>query len=226
MLVFETLGKASTPDGRQLSLHRRDRDYFIYIEGEELMTSRAFGSEAALAEIACERLPDAERPRVLIGGLGIGFTLRAALDVLPAEAEVVVAELIPEVVGWNREHLGHLTDEPLEDPRTEIRVADVHRVLKGSADEEWDAVMLDVDNGPSAWCIEANLRLYGRSGLDRIRRVLKPGGVLGVWSAYRDAAFVKLLGKSGFDARFHTVRGRGDKGHRHTIFIGRKRGGR
>ena len=170
MKAFETLDRFTTPDGQALTFHRRGADFFVYLDGEELMSSRAPGSERALAELACAGLEG--RPRVLIGGLGLGFTLRAALDVLPGRAEVVVAELFAKVIEWNRTWLGDLQAGALTDRRTRIVHADVWELVEREA--PWDAVLLDVDNGPEAWCFEANSRLYDRAGLERIRAAL-PG---------------------------------------------------
>jgi len=218
MKPFETLDSVKTPEGRVLSLHRRDGGFFILLDREELMATRAPGSEVALAEFGCKDLPS-KAPRVLIGGLGLGFTLRAALDVLPSAAEVVVAEVFPAVVEWNRTHLKDLQGDALSDRRTRIVTADVWNLLEEEG--SFDAVLLDVDNGPQAACLEVNDRLYERAGMAKIRRALKPGGMLAVWSASTDPMFVKSLRKGGFDARAQNVRSHGLKGNRHTIFLAR-----
>ena len=218
MKAFETLDRFKTPDGRELTFHRRDGDYFVYLDGEELMSTRAPGSEKALAELACEGL--GERPRVLIGGLGLGFTLRAALDVLPAGAEVVVAELFAEVIEWNRTWLRDLQGGALTDRRTRIARADVWDLVRRQG--PWDAILLDVDNGPEAWCFDSNRRLYDRAGLDRIRQALKPRGVAAFWAAQADPRFLKALRKAGFDARRHTVRAHRGRGARHSVFVARR----
>ena len=202
MKAFETLDRFTTPDGQELTFHRRDGDYFVYLDGDELMSSRAPGSERALAELACDGLSG--RPRVLIGGLGLGFTLRAALDVLPGGARVVVAELFDKVIEWNRTWLADLQGGALTDRRTRIAHADVWELVEREA--PWNAILLDVDNGPEAWCFESNSRLYDRPGLARIRAALAPGGVVAFWAAQADPRFLKLLRKSGFKARSHTVR--------------------
>ena len=219
MRPFETLDRVTTPEGRELSLHHHDGHYFIHLDGEELMSTWVHGSESALAELACEGLRKRRLPRVLIGGLGLGFTLRAALEILPEQAEVVVAELFPRVVEWNRKHLVSL-GRPLDDRRVRIHDGDVVGLLRQSPEGSFHAVMLDVDNGPSEWCMKSNGVLYDRDGLQHIRRVLAPGGALAVWSAYPDPAFVKSLRRCGFRASAQTVRGRGRKGPRHTIFLG------
>lgn len=233
MRPFETLGTTVTPDGRTLTLHRRDGDFFLYLDGEELMSSRAPGSEIALAELALAELVRSRKTgprdcRVLIGGLGLGYTLRATLGLVSQGSEVVVAELLPAVVDWNRTELADL-GRPLEDRRVGVEQRDVAEVIAQGRRRKFDVILLDVDNGPSAWCLEENSRLYGRDGIRRVREALSPGGVLGVWSAYRDARFVESLDKAGFAARAVSVRARGDKGARHVVFLGReteKAGGR
>jgi spermidine synthase len=170
--------------------------------------------------MACGDLSSAKGPRVLIGGLGLGFTLRAALGVLPRNAQVVVAELFPRVVEWNRTHLTSL-GRPLEDPRARIHDGDVVGLLRDSPSHHYHAVLLDVDNGPSEWCLKSNGALYSREGLQQIKQSIVPGGILAVWSAYPDPVFVKNLRKRGFEASSQTVRGHGKKGPRHTIFLGR-----
>jgi len=215
--AFETLGRFTTPEGQELTFHRRDDDYFVYLDGDELMSSRAPGSERALAELACSELSG--RPRVLIGGLGLGFTLRAALDALPAGAKVVVAEVFSCIIEWNRTYLPDLQGEALTDRRTRITHADVWDLIPKEA--PWDAILLDVDNGPEAWCLRSNRRLYDRPGLAQIRAALAPGGLVGFWSAHSDPRFVKTLSKSGFEARSHTVRAREGRGARHTVFLAR-----
>lgn len=218
MKAFETLGRFTTPDGQDLTCHRRDGDYFVYLDGEELMSSRAPGSEQALAELACAALTG--RPRVLIGGLGLGFTLRAALDVLPSGARVIVAEVFDCIIEWNRSFLADLQGDALTDRRTLIERADVWDLMRERA--PWEAILLDVDNGPAAWCLHTNRRLYDRSGLARIRAALSPNGLVAFWSAQSDPRFVKALRKSGFDARSHTVRAHHGRGAKHTVFIARR----
>lgn len=217
MKPFETLAETTTAEGRRLTLHRHDVDFFIHLDGDELMSTRRHHSEAMLAEAAVRELGSTARPKILIGGLGLGYTLRAALDVVPADGRIVVAELFPAVVDWNRKYIDP-TAEALEDRRVEVVERDVRAVIFDS-NGAFDAILLDVDNGPSAWCLASNGRLYGTEGVAAIRRALKPRGVLGVWSAFRDPAFVALLNKSGFSARADMVRARGEKGSKHTIFM-------
>ena len=188
--------------------------------GRSLMSSRMHGSEQALAALAFKtiRAPDAS---VLVGGLGMGFTLRAALDLLPPEATVVVAELVAAVVEWNRGVLGPLANHPLRDARVLVAVGDVADVLRSSA-ERFNAVLLDVDNGPDAFTATANARLYDDQGLAAARRALRPGGVLAVWSAWEDRRFEQRLRYAGFIVQVERVRARLKKGGpRHTIFLAR-----
>lgn len=222
MKPLETLDSVTTPDGHRLSLHRRDGDVYICLDGEELISTRAPGSESELGRMACSGLARSKHPRVLIGGLGLGYTLRAALEVLPAGASVVVAEVFAAVTSWNRDVLADLHCGSLEDPRVEIVERDVWFLINEPGRRLYDAILLDVDNGPDAWCLESNSRLYSGAGLDRIKRALSPGGLLAIWSSDDDRTFVKRLGKNGFDASSTTVRSRGRKGTRHTIFMARK----
>lgn len=186
--------------------------------GKSLMSSRMHGSEQALAALAFRRMraPDA---CVLVGGLGMGFTLRAALDLLPGDATVVVAELVPAVVEWNRGSLGSLAGNPLRDTRVRVEIGDVADTLRSSPGR-FDAVLLDVDNGPDAFTATTNARLYNDHGLAAARAALKPDGVLAVWSAWEDRKFEQRLRYAGFTVHVERVRGRLKKGGpKHTIFI-------
>ena len=215
MKIFETLARYTTPSGQELVLHRRDGDFFVNLDGEELMASRAPESERALARMACEGLGrSTPRPRVLIGGLGLGYTLNAALGVLPATAEVVVAEVFACVIEWNRTFLADFQGDALTDSRTQIRHVDVWDEIRLGG--PWNAIMLDVDNGPDAWCLEQNQRLYDRRGLAIIKSALAPGGVAAFWSAQRNDRFLKMLKKSGFDARCRNIKA---QGVRHQVFL-------
>jgi spermidine synthase len=189
--------------------------------GRSLMSSRMHGSEQALAAFAFRPMRAVE-PQVLVGGLGMGFTLRATLDLLNADATVVVAELVPAVVAWNRGPLGPLAGHPLRDPRVRVETGDVAETLQSSPGR-FDAVLLDVDNGPDAFTATANARLYGDQGLAAARDALTPGGVLAVWSAWEDRRFEQRLRYAGFVVEVERVRGRLRKGGpKHTIFIGRR----
>lgn len=220
MLPWETLERARTPDGSELVLARRGQDYSIRIDNRELMTSRTHGSEEILAQAACAPIRRRQAPRVLIGGLGMGYTLRAALDTLGPEASVVVAELTPQVLEWNRTHLAELAGKPLDDPRARVELVDVGNLLDGKT--KWDAVMLDVDNGPESLVREGNDRLYDLAGLARIHRSLTPGGMLAIWSAGNDPRFVNRMRTVGFkNSRSECARARGGKkGPRHFVFLG------
>ena len=219
MKPWETLGRARTPDGNELTLMRHPSEWAILIDGERLMTSRMHGSEDALARLGCERARTQAAPRVLIGGLGMGYTLRAALDSLPAHAEVVVAELVPEVVQWNREYLGPLTGFPLNDPRTVIELTDVVEVISGSPGG-FDALMLDVDNGPEALVQEGNASLYDAAGIAMSRASLRKGGVIAYWSVSDDPRFERRLKAAGFKVQREHVRSRPSKrGFKHTVLL-------
>jgi spermidine synthase len=219
---FEVLGEALTPDGTVLRLTRRDHEYIILANGKSLMSSRMHGSEEALATFACRRVGTLEEPCVLIGGLGMGFTLRATLDLLPPDAMVVVAEMVPAVVEWNRGPLGPLAGHPLKDKRVRIEIGDVAVTLR-SAQDKFDAVLLDVDNGPTAFTASDNAWLYDDRGIVAARAALKRGGVLAVWSARDDHKFEKRLRYGKFAVQVERVRGRLKKGGpHHTIFLGHK----
>jgi spermidine synthase len=203
-----------------MKLTRRDNEYIILANGKSLMSSRMHGSEEALATLACRRVRTLEQPCVLVGGLGMGFTLRATLDFLPQDAMVVVAELVPAVVEWNRGPLGPLAGHPLKDKRVRVDVGDVAVTLSSSRGR-FDAVLLDVDNGPAAFTASDNAGLYGDRGLAAARAALKMGGVLAVWSAREDRKFEQRLRYGGFAVQVERVRGRLKKGGpRHTIFLG------
>jgi spermidine synthase len=224
MKPWELLGEARMSDGTDLKLQRRDREYVIFAAGKILMSSRMHGSEEALAAFACERASTAASPAILIGGLGMGFTLRATLDLLPADATVVVVELQPAVVAWNRGPLGPLADHPLDDARVRLEDGDVFATIRASRNR-FDAVLLDVDNGPDAFTTSTNAGLYGDDGLAAIRRALKPGGLLAVWSAWEDRKFEQRLRYGGFTVKVERVRARlKHGGPRHTIFIGQTAG--
>jgi spermidine synthase len=223
MKVRELLATAHVPGGQELRLFRRDRDYMIALDRNELMNSRMSGSEEALATLTCARLPDRASPQLLIGGYGMGFTLRAALAVLPADASVVVAELVPDILEWARGPMAELTNGCLDDPRVTVLEKDVAALID-SAQARYDAILLDVDNGPDGLTREENDRLYSTSGLAAAKRALVPGGILAVWSAADDPAFTRRLSASGFAAEKIQVRARSNgKGAQHTIWLARPR---
>jgi spermidine synthase len=223
--TLELLGQALSRDGTVVKLMRRSDEYIILANGKSLMSSRMHGSEEALAASGCRRARTLERPTVLIGGLGMGFTLRAALDLLPADATVVVAEIVPAVVEWNRGPLGPLAGHPLKDARVRVEVDDV-AVILGSHRERFDAVLLDVDNGPSAFAAANNDWLYDHRGIAAARAALKMDGVLAVWSAREDPKFEQRLRKGRFAVEVEQVRGGRKGGPRHTLFLGHKAAGR
>jgi spermidine synthase len=218
------LAEARTPDGTLLALTRRDTELVIMAGGKILMSSRMHGSEEAMAGMACKRLPSLSGACVLIGGLGLGYTLRATLDLLPADATVVVSELIPAIVEWHAGPLGALANKPLADKRVQVETKDVIATLRSSPGR-FDAVLLDIDNGPEAFTESANAGLYNDRGIATIKAALKPGGVLAVWSAWEDRRFEQRLRYAGFKVEVERVRARLKKGGpRHTIFLGRVQG--
>jgi spermidine synthase len=220
MKPWENIASARAPDGTLLELVRRGDEWVVRAAGRTLMTSRTHGSEQALASFALEgrRRPSA----VLIGGLGLGFTLRAALDLLPRGSRVVVSELVAELAAWNRGPVAHLTGRPLDDPRVEVRIGDVTDAI-ADAQEQFDAILLDVDNGPSAPILSANRRLYDAAGIRACRRALRRGGVLAVWSTGPDDGYIAALGRAGLVAEHRRIQtGHGRKGIRHVIFLARK----
>ena len=223
MIPWQQLDSASVPGGRELRLWQRGTEFAIRLDGNELMNSRLFASEEALATFACERLRGRAAPAVLIGGLGMGFTLRAALAGLGPRARITVAELVPAVVGWARGPLAALFCASLDDPRVTVREADVADLI-GSGRGAWDAILLDVDNGPEGLTATANDALYGPVGLGAAHAALRPGGILAVWSSGPDPAFLRRLGRSGFAVEEKRVRAhRGRSGTRHVIWLGARR---
>lgn len=222
MRPFVVLDSAVTPEGRRLTLHQRDESFFIFLDGEELISTRAPGSERVLAELGCAGFPHREAPRVLIGGLGFGYTLRAALGVLPRRARVEVAEISPAVVRWNRERLPRLFSDTLRDPRVKILEQDVRAVVAAGS-ERYDAILLDVDDGPDAGLVKLEDSLYHQDNLLLLVQALVPGGRLAIWSASPFPPFVKRMKKAGLvGARAVEARGRADRGDRHTVFLAHK----
>lgn len=222
MKPFELLGQTLSADGTVLKLVRRGDEYLILADGAILMSSRMHGSEEALAAFACQGMQKLKRPSVLIGGLGMGFTLRAALDLLSAGATVVVAELAPAVVEWNRGPLGPLAGHPLKDKRVRVETGDIGAILRSSVGQ-FDAVLLDVDNGPAALTASNNAGLYDERGIAAVNAALKMEGMLAVWAVREDRKFEQRLREGGFDVQVQRVRGRLKKGGpHHTIFLGRK----
>jgi spermidine synthase len=224
MKPFQTLAETTTAEGRYLKLHEHDGDYFILLNGQQLMSSRANESEIELARVACRFLEGKTSPRILVGGLGMGFTLKAVLDLVGPDAIVETVELMPEVVAWNREHLRSLNGTALDDERVKILVEDVFAVLQRAPDNPYDVILMDVDNGPVAFVLEKNRRLYRDQGVELMVNALTPDGCVAVWSAGKDRSFADRLYKAGLKvdvigAKAH-ANARRDS---HVIFIGRKR---
>lgn len=207
--------------GAELILSRRGDEYAIRVDNRELMNSRSFGSEQVVASMACERLDGVAAPHVLIGGLGMGFTLRTTLDRLPAEAKVTVAELVPGVVDWNRQYLGELAGKPLEDPRVELFVGDAADIIR-SHSSTFDAVVLDIDNGPHSKSSSTEGWLYSDSGLEAIHRCLRSRGVLSIWSAGPTEGFARRIRRRGFTVDEKRVRGRERKGDQYRIWLAQR----
>ncbi|WP_375270729.1 spermidine synthase [Sphingomonas sp.] len=219
MVPRELIGTARVPGGEDLRLFRRGADFMIVLERNELMNSRMSGSEEALATMTLERLGGRPAPRLLIGGYGMGFTLRAALAVLPGDARVTVAELVPEIIAWAQGPMAALTGGCLDDQRVGVVQVDVADMIS-EGPGEYDAILLDVDNGPDGLVRAANNRLYAMRGLHLAREALRPGGVLAVWSAAPDSAFARRLSSAGFAVEERTVRARSNgKGATHTIWF-------
>jgi spermidine synthase len=224
MIPWKPLDRARVPgSGSELVLYQRGDEFSIRVDGRALMNSRVYASEDELAVIACARVRDCKDPHLLIGGLGMGYTLATALGRLGARAKVVVAELVPSVVGWNRTHFGHFTGHPLRDKRVSVREEDVGRVMR-SQPGAYDAILLDVDNGPEGLTRTSNDRLYAQAGIAEAIAALRPGGVLAVWSAGTNGAFVARLRRAGLAVDEVAVRSRGRRGGaRHTLWFATRR---
>ncbi|MGI3212955.1 spermidine synthase [Roseovarius tibetensis] len=225
MLPWIHLATATAPQGDTLRLMRRGDEFSIRIDGgNELMNSRLGGSEEALATFSLARLAGRAAPRVLIGGLGMGFTLRAAQAAAPGDARLIVSEIVPELVDWAGHHMAAVFGDCLSDPRVEIRTGDVGAAICAETGA-FDAILLDVDNGPDGLTVAGNDALYSEAGLKAARRALTAGGVLAIWSAAPDQAFAKRLSRCGFDVSEQKVRaGRTKRGARHTIWIALRSG--
>ncbi len=211
MIPWSHIDTAQVPGGGELRLLRRGAEFSIKLGANELMNSRLSATEQALATIACEKIKSRERPRILIGGLGMGFTLRAALVVLGKQAQIIVAELVPAVVAWARGPMAEMFGDSLTDPRVRIREEDVGDPIR-RARSDYDAILLDVDNGPEGMTRAANDRLYDLDGLAASYMALRPGGVLAVWSSRPDPKFTARLRKTGFDVVENPVRAKGPQG--------------
>ena len=224
MIPWTQLGTAQIPNnGGELKFSQRADEFSIRLSGirGELMNSRLYNSEKVLAELGCAYLNSTDNAQVLVGGLGMGYTLAAALKAVTSNSQVTVAELIPEVVVWNQGPLGNCAKNPLQDPRTKLHVGDVRELLS-SKKPTFDVILLDVDNGPEGLTQKGNNSIYSAKGLDDIYKTLRPKGMLAVWSAGPDNLFIVRLKKAGFKADTRIVRARPGKGSRHTIFLARK----
>lgn len=218
MKPFELIGEARMPQGTVISLHRHDGAYLLRADGVELMSTRRHLSEDKLAEVACAPLSGVARARVLIGGLGLGFTLRAALKALGADAEVVVAELLPEVIEWNADPRYDLSAAAMADPRVRIVQDDVVNVLRANP-AGFDAIMLDTDNGPDGMLISESTALYATRGVASTIAALREGGVIAYWSVGDDPKFVGALRRAGLSVRILTVRAHTTTGPMHFIYL-------
>jgi spermidine synthase len=224
MQAPEFIDEARTPAGELIRLTRESGHFVVRVDGLILMSSGAHHSEEHMAKIGCAGLRGRPDARVLVGGLGLGYTLRSALDEVGPRATVVVSELLEAVVTWNRGPVAHLAEQPLDDPRVRIEVGDLVAYIR-SRPAPFDTLLLDVDCGPDSFSSKGNGRLYDRKGLALLRQSLRPGGALVVWSAYECPPFVQALRRAGFETRVVSARERGNRGARHTLYVGRRAAG-
>ena len=232
MIARELLATANIPAAIDLAgdtegalqLYRRGDDFMITIGNNELMNSRVYGSEQALAELSCAAIKNISSPHILIGGYGMGFTLRSALNALGEDAHIIIAELIPDIIEWAKGPMKLLTQNALDDNRVSLRIADVRElIIQGKEGARFDAILLDVDNGPDGLTKADNDSLYSESGLMTAKSALNSGGILAIWSAHPSSKFTKQLKQCGFKTCEHIVRARTNgKGARHTIWIAKK----
>lgn len=221
---WTTVGKTTTPEGKTVSLDEHDGSYTIRVDGSALMSTRQHGSEDKIAELACAHLKGKRGARVLIGGLGFGFTLKTALSAVGRDATVVVAEILAEVIAWNRNPTFQLAVDAIADPRVIILQEDVLEVIRRER-SGFDSIILDVDNGPASVTSDGNERLYNLAGLQLARIALRPGGCLAFWSAAPDPAFERLMIRAGFVVDVQGCRAHGNSGRRHTLYLGRVKAG-
>jgi spermidine synthase len=221
MIPFKTLAQVRSPDGSMITLHEHDGEHYIKHNGRQLMSTIATVSELLLADLGCRELKGVPKPRVLIGGLGLGFTLRRVLEIVGEDAVVHVSELLPEMVEWNREFLGNVNGRLLKDPRVEVLVQDVFKVMRELKGERYDAILLDVDHTPASWVQVQNFRLYERAGFDAVYRALKPHGLVAYWSAGEEPEFVQRLGRAGFQVQSYEAKAHPTaKRAVHRIYLG------
>ena len=218
MIPWSLVDRAQVPGGGELRLMRRGAEFSIKLDGNELMNSRLSGSEQALATLTCAAIATHREPRLLIGGLGMGFTLRAALGALPQDAHIDVAELVPAVVAWARGPMAEIYGGSLSDARVQLHETDVGALI-GAGASRYDAILLDVDNGPDGLSRPGNDALYDAVGLSAAHRALRPGGVLAVWSSATDQDFTRRLRQAGFGVDEKRVRAHGSGGARHVIWL-------
>ncbi|CAN5453118.1 spermidine synthase [soil metagenome] len=224
MIPFRNLAEARTPDGSRISLHEHDGDYFIKLDGRQLMSSTSTASELMLADKACAPFGRQANMRVLIGGLGLGFSLKRVLELMGKDGSAHVAELLPEVVAWNRELLAPVNGKLLQDSRVDVFVEDVFAVIRRGGKQEYHAILLDVDNGPTSLVQSRNSRLYTRRGLRSIHDALKPGGRVAFWSAEKEPAFRDQLAGHGFATEEYPAKAHERaKRFAHMIYVGERR---
>src|SRR3954470_20344270 len=223
MIPFRNLAEVRTPDGSRLTLHEHDGDYFIKLNGRQLMSSTSTSSELLLADEACRELGDVANPRVLIGGLGLGYSLKRVLEIIGPPGVVHVAELITEVIDWNRNLLAAVNGKLLQDPRVEVFARDVFAMLRRAGKKPYDAILLDVDNGPTSFVQAKNSRLYNPQGLRMIRNALTPGGRVAFWSAEVEPGFRESLIRAGFSAEERPAKAHERaKRFAHMIYVGQR----
>jgi len=221
---FHNLAQTRTPDGSQFSLHEHDGEYFLKLNGRQLMSTTSTVSELLLAELPCKGLANRPDARVLIGGLGLGYSLRKVLELTGPTAIVEVAELLPQVVAWNREFLEKVNGHLLDDPRVNVITGDVFDVIRHAGRDAYDAILLDVDNGPTSFVQAGNSRLYDKRGFHLITRSLKAGGKVAFWSACEEPSFMRKLTSAGFKAQaFPAKAHERAKREAHVIYMGELR---
>lgn len=220
MKKWTLVDEAKTPDGKRISLHEHDGEFTVRIDGNDLMSTRKHASEEKLALLGCAHLKNQKKAKVLIGGLGFGFTLRATLSCLLPDAAVVVAEIMPSIIAWNKNPEFPLAADVLANPQVQVVQKDVGSVIQ-SETGRFDAILLDVDNGPDALSVDSNERLYQKSGLVLSKKALKKGGCLAIWSASDSPQFAKLMTGVGFNVDVQRARAHTNSGAWHTLFLGR-----
>jgi len=221
---FRTLAETRTPDGSRFTLHEHDGDFFLKLNGRQLMSTTATTSELLLAQLSCDGLRGRADTRVLIGGLGLGFSLQRVLELVGRHARVQVAEILPEVVAWNREFLRNVNGRLLDDPRVEVIPRDVFAIIRHAPPASYDAILLDVDNGPTSMVQPENARIYSRRGLTTIARALKPFGKVAFWSAVPEPDFIYTLSRAGLKAEAHPARSHDTaKREAHVIYLAEPR---